>query len=199
MKTKITLAILAVTVLVALPTTAEAQRAGFVVGLAPGSVAQSISPHLTGPVVQPFITAPPFGVVMQPRHHVPRGRPFQRGQVIFVGPPAVKIAPGFDRSVGTIVSPYVSVVTPRGAGVFPRQRPGHFGGIQIVQPGRSSVVVNRAGRGNRNAGVITGLPRADVLRRFGRPNVTIFNIQGETLIFGNTTIIIQNGVVAFVQ
>ena len=199
MKTKITLAILAVTVVVVLPTTAEAQRAGFVVGLAPGSVPQSISPHLTGPVVQPFITAPPFGIVMPHRHHVPRGRLFQRGQVIFVGPPAVKIAPGFDRSVGSIVSPYVSVVTPLGAGVFPRQRPGYFGGTQIVQPGRSSVFVNRLGRDNRNAGVITGLPRADVLRRFGRPNVTIFNIQGETLIFGNTTIIIQNGVVAFVQ
>ena len=199
MKIKTTLAILAVTVVVVLPTTAEAQRAGFVVGLAPGSVPQAIAPRLTGPVVQPFITAPPFGFVTRPGHRLPRAQPFPQGQVIFIGPPALKIAPGFNRSVGPIVSPYVSVVTPRGAGVFPRQRPGHFGGIQIVGPGRSSVVVNRPGRGNRNAGVITGLPRADVLQRFGRPNVTIFNIQGETLIFGDTTIIIQNGVVAFVQ
>ena len=198
MKTKITLAILAVAVVVVLPATAEAQRAGFVVGLAPGSLHQSISPHLNGPVVLPFVTAPPFGGVIPPRHRVPHGRLFPRGQVIFIGPPAVKIAPGFDRSVGPVVPPYVSVVTPRGAGVFPRPRPGHFGGTQIVQHGRSSVFVNRPPRGNR-AGVITGLPRGDVLQRFGRPNVTIFNAQGETLIFGNTTIIIQNGVVAFVQ
>jgi hypothetical protein len=199
MKTKITLAILAVTVVVVLPLTAEAQRGGFVVGLGPGAVHQSISPHLVGPVVQPFVSAPPFGGVIPPRHHVPRGQVFHQGQVIFIGPPTVKYGPGFDRSVGPIVAPYVSVVTPRGSGVFPRRRRGRFGGTRIVQPGVPSVVVNRPGRGIRNAGTITGLPRADVLRRFGRPNVTVYNAQGETLIFGHTTIIIQNGVVAFVQ
>jgi hypothetical protein len=206
MKTKITLAILALTVVVVLSPTAEAQRAGFVVGLGPGAVHQSISPHLVGPVVQPFVSAPPFGGVIPPRHHVPRGQVFHQGQVIFIGPPTVKYGPGFDRSVGPIVAPYVSVVTPRGsgvfprgAGVFPRRRRGRFGGTRIVQPGVPSVVVNRPGRGIRNAGTVTGLPRADVLRRFGRPNVTVYNAQGETLIFGHTTIIIQNGVVAFVQ
>jgi hypothetical protein len=199
MKTKITLAILALTVVVVLSPTAEAQRAGFVVGLGPGAVHQSISPHLVGPVVQPFVSAPPFGGVIPPRHHVPRGQVIQQGQIIFIGPPTVKYGPGFDRSVGPIVAPYVSVVTPRGSGVFPRRRRGRFGGTRIVQPGVPSVVVNRPGRGIRNAGTVTGLPRADVLRRFGRPNVTVYNAQGETLIFGHTTIIIQNGVVAFVQ
>jgi hypothetical protein len=199
MKTKITLAILALTVVVVLSPTAEAQRAGFVVGLGPGAVHQSISPHLVGPVVQPFVSAPPFGGVIPPRHHVPRGQVIQQGQIIFIGPPTVKYGPGVNRSVGPIVAPYVSVVTPRGSGVFPRRRRGRFGGTRIVQPGVPSVVVNRPGRGIRNAGTVTGLPRADVLRRFGRPNVTVYNAQGETLIFGHTTIIIQNGVVAFVQ
>ena len=131
MKTKITLAILALTVVVVLPPTAEAQRAGFVVGLGPGAVHQSISPHLVGPVVQPFVTAPPFGVVIPPRHHVPRGQVIQQGQVIFIGPPTVKYGPGVNRSVGPIVAPYVSVVTPRGSGVFPRRRRGRFGGTRI--------------------------------------------------------------------
>ena len=42
-----------------------------------------------------------------------------------------------------------------------------------------------------------GTPRADVIRQFGQPSVTIITSTGETLFFtGNVTVIIQNGVVA---
>jgi hypothetical protein len=48
-------------------------------------------------------------------------------------------------------------------------------------------------------GVLIGATRADVIRQFGRPSATIINSGGETLIFGGTTVIIQNGQVAIVQ
>jgi hypothetical protein len=45
--------------------------------------------------------------------------------------------------------------------------------------------------------VSLGTPRADVLRQFGQPSVTVITSTGETLYFtGNVTVIIQNGVVA---
>ena len=43
----------------------------------------------------------------------------------------------------------------------------------------------------------TGMPRAEVLRQFGQPSVTVITSTGETLYFpGNVTVIIQNGRVA---
>ena len=44
---------------------------------------------------------------------------------------------------------------------------------------------------------LVGAPRADVLRQFGQPSVTIITSTGETLYFtGGVTVIIQNGQVA---
>lgn len=191
MKTKITLVILAIAVVVILPTSAQAQRTGFVVGLAPRALQQSIAIHRVEPFVQPFMRSP--------WHWLPRGQLMPQDQVIFIDQPTMKIGPLPDRSVGPVVSPYLSVATPRGAGAFPHPRPGDFVGTEIVQPRRSSVVVNRPRINKWDAGVLTGLPRADVFQRFGPPTIAIFNAHSETLIFGGTTIIIQNGLVAFVQ
>jgi hypothetical protein len=44
-----------------------------------------------------------------------------------------------------------------------------------------------------------GTTRADVIRQFGTPRATIINSNGETLVFGSTTVIIQNGQVVIVQ
>jgi len=43
---------------------------------------------------------------------------------------------------------------------------------------------------------LMGMPRADVLRHFGQPSVTVITSTGETLYFtGGVTVIIQNGLV----
>jgi hypothetical protein len=48
-----------------------------------------------------------------------------------------------------------------------------------------------------HAPVLAGTPRAEVLRRFGQPTVTVITSTGETLYFpGDVTVIIQNGQVA---
>ena len=136
-----------------------------------------------------------------------------RGAVVFVGPPAINIAPNNARRheprtpTHPIVAPGVTVITPGTGRVFTGRRPrtpiGVQPGVQIFQPGIGPAIAVR-GR-NRHSGnqpvvnIVAGTSRDEVIARFGRPRVAILKRNSETMIFGGTTIIIQNGVVALVR
>ena len=229
---RITVASLALVTLLALPAGLSAQRAGFMVGLAPGARPPIVSPVQAGHVIQPFVTPQAFGFVVPPAQLTAQGRVVRRGgqtarrggqifvgrgnqrgrpggrqarrgnqiarqgQVFFVGPPIAGVVRG-PLPRHPIVTPGTTVIAPRGRNPItgflnlegrrlPRGVPApNFGTrTRVRQPGNRTLV---------------GVTRADVIRQFGRPNVTIINSSGETLIFGGTTVIIQNGQVAIVQ
>ncbi len=135
---------------------------------------------------------------------VPRG-----AGVFVVGPYAVKNAPGHEPRTPThpILVPGVTVVTPgTGRVVTGRRRGAPFGiqpGIRIIQPGIGPAIAVGARErhsGNPSVGdILRGTSRDEVIARFGRPKVQILNRNSETMIFGGTTIIIQNGVVALIR
>ena len=232
MSKRITVASLALVTLLALPAGLSAQRAGFMVGLAPGARPPIVSPVQAGHVIQPFVTPQAFGFVVPPAQLTAQGRVVRRGgqtarrggqifvgrgnqrgrpggrqarrgnqiarqgQVFFVGPPIAGVVRG-PLPRHPIVTPGTTVIAPRGRNPItgflnlegrrlPRGVPApNFGTrTRVRQPGNRTLV---------------GVTRADVIRQFGRPNVTIINSSGETLIFGGTTVIIQNGQVAIVQ
>ena len=142
-----------------------------------------------------------------------RGMTVPRGAVIFVGPPAINIAPNNARRheprtpTHPVVAPGVTVITPRTGRVFTDRRPrtpiGVQPGVQIFQPGIGPAIAVR-GR-NRHSGnqpvvnIVAGTSRDEVIARFGRPRVQILRRNSETMIFGGTTIIIENGVVALIR
>ena len=74
---------------------------------------------------------------------------------------------------------------------------------QVLVPGQTMFPANPIlpglpqGPHVRHGPPVSGTPRADVLRQFGQPSVTIVTSTGETLFFpGGVTIILQNGQVA---
>jgi len=164
-----------------------AQRIGFRVGIAPA---------FRGPVVTPGFGQPlsvPFGVASSTFGFPAAQMPF------IVNPGGFGVSPGFGRLVfgccavpqvivpgqvffpGQIVAPGQSIVP--GRTVFPGFFPG-----QILVPRQRAFV----------AGLPPiGTPRAQVVRQFGSPTVSIVTSTGETLHFsGGVTIFIQNGQVA---
>jgi hypothetical protein len=219
MKSKAVLATLAI--LVVFPAALSAQRAGFLVGLGSGYAHQHIYPRVLGyPGVQgypgitgyPVVTGPTVittaprsaGFIFPGAHQLPRATVVPHGSVLFVGPQVVKIAPGHEPRTPTHpVAPGVAIVTPGNRGVVPG---GYYGGnygagyygTAIVQRPNRPAVATRPSRGHTlgTGQILVGTPRADVITHFGRPKVQILNRQSETLIFGGTTIIIRNGVVA---
>ena len=136
-----------------------------------------------------------------------------RGAVVFVGPPAINIAPNNARRheprtpTHPVVAPGVTVITPGTGRVFTGRRPrtpiGVQPGVQIFQPGIGPAIAVR-GR-NRHSGnqpvvnIVLGTSRDAVIARLGRPRVQILKRNSETMIFGGTTIIIENGVVALIR
>jgi hypothetical protein len=90
----------------------------------------------------------------------------------FTGTPEIVVAPG-PQTVVPLVPNFPTVMIPNP-------------GIVPSNPVRT--------RPHRPA---AGTPRADVVRQFGQPSVTVITSTGETLYFpGNVTVIIQNGQVA---
>ena len=74
---------------------------------------------------------------------------------------------------------------------------------QVLVPGQTMFPVNPIVPGLlqvpplRHVPPVAGTPRADVLRQFGQPSVTVVTSAGETLFFpGGVTIILHNGLVA---
>ncbi len=232
MSKRITVASLALVTLLALPAGLSAQRAGFMVGLAPGARPPMVSPVQAGHVIQPFVTPQAFGFVVPPAQLTAqgqivrrggqtarrggrimvgrgnqRGRPGGRqarrgnqiarqGQVFFVGPPIAGVFRG-PLPQHPIITPVITVIAPRGRNPITgllnlegRRLPRGVPAPNFGTPTRVRQTGNRA---------LVGFTRADVIRQFGRPNVTIINSSGETLIFGGTTVIIQNGQVAIMQ
>jgi hypothetical protein len=101
--------------------------------------------------------------------------------------PGIPLAPNFP----TVIVPGNPVLFP-GQPVFP---------APIVQPGRPLIVPPHSLQPGlpfvAQPGPLrppVGMHRADVLRRFGQPSVTVITSAGETLYFtGGVTVIIQNG------
>ena len=220
--------------LAGLPAGLDAQQAGFRVGIGTRiGVAQApygvggpifVGPNMVGrtlPGIGGSVVVGNRGRFAQPpAYGVQRGRGVRprpginrRGSFVFVGPPAVKIAPGPGPRTPThpVATPGVTVITPGGSivatggSVFvtgTRSRGGvNLGpGTRIVQQGIGPAIAVRTNdpySGIRNLG--RGTPRNEVITRFGRPKVQILNRDSETMIFGGTTVIIQNGVVALVR
>jgi hypothetical protein len=142
-----------------------------------------------------------------------RGMNFPRGSVVLVGPAAVKNAPGHEpRTPPThpVVAPSVTVITPGTGRAFTSGRRGTPFAIQpgfrIIQPEIGSAIAVRAR--NRYSSyppfvsvgnIVRGTSRDAVIAHFGRPKVQIINRNSETMIFGGTTIIIENGIVALIR
>jgi hypothetical protein len=141
-----------------------------------------------------------------------RGMNFPRSSVVFVGPAGVKNAPGHEPRTPThpVVAPGVTVITPGTGRVFTNGRRGTpfaiQSGVRIIQPEIGSAIAVRAR--NRYSSyppvvsvgnIVRGTSRDAVIARFGRPKVQIINRNSETMIFGGTTIIIENGIVALIR
>ena len=152
----------------------------------------------------PYIGLPPGSYVVPVNPYAPRGA------VIVVPPsPGQKVSPGHRRPNPrydpgyTVVGPGVIV----GYGNSRALRPTH----PVGPPPSSPVVPPRAGgvfvTGSRNrepaaplpGGIGLGSTRAEVIAHYGRPTVSISDRNGEALVFGGTTFVIQNGVVAMVN
>jgi len=117
-------------------------------------------------VAQPQLAPPP---VQPPAVAV---RSTFTGQPVLVIPPPL---PVFAAPVVPLVPAFPTVIVPNPA--FPN--PGVPGPNPVPFPG------HRPQRGT---------PRADVIRAFGQPSVTIITSTGETLYFsGGVTVILQNG------
>ena len=120
----------------------------------------------------------------------------RQGQVVFVGPQIGGVVRGTVPR-HPVNTPGVTVIAPRGRNPITgllnsRDRrlprgvpPPNFGTRQRVRQTGGQVFI--------------GTTRADMIRQFGTPRATIINSNGETLVFGSTTVIIQNGQVVIVQ
>ena len=204
--------LLTLALVMVLPAPVAAQRAGFIVGT--GNYPGAIAPRTTR-IVQPFFVPPAGNFIVPLPHHTPTAQVVPRGTpVVFIAPGNVKIARGQGRQTPARfgVAPRVTY-PPAYTGVTPRQRR-RQGGRQVVAQGYGGVVygagqgrtdsnvivIDNSGRGSVvQTPIIVGTPRAQVIQHYGRPTVTILDRSSETLIFGGTTIIIRNGIVAVVQ
>jgi hypothetical protein len=152
------------------------QHAGFQIGIAQPQF--GIPPVQAPPIVasstftgRPILIGPPLPQVVAPLS-IPFVATFPTvivpNQVPFTGQTFFPVPWG--------VTPPLSVVSP----------------VHPVRP-RAPLVAATP----RHAPVLAGTPRAEVLRRFGQPTVTVITSTGETLYFpGHVTVIIQNGQVA---
>jgi hypothetical protein len=135
------------------------------------------------PLQQPFVTlVPNFAVPLIPNMAVPLvpnfSVPLIPNNATTVIIPNQVIVPGTSIIPSAYVSPSPTAFVPGNPVLAPVSAPfiPVFGGTPRVVP--------------------IGTPRADVIRQFGTPSVTVITNTGETLYFtGNVTVIIQNGVV----
>jgi hypothetical protein len=196
MKSKTVLGCLAgILVLAVSPSAAWAQYAGFQIGIAQGQFGFPAPQPPAVSVYGTFTSRPTFFVPVQtiaqtpfipnfPTMIVPNNTMIVPNQVFIPGQtiypwPVVNPAP-----VGYPYPSPVGYPYPLPAGYYPPtayQPIVPFVPVQQVRPGLP----------------VVGTPRADVIRQFGAPSVTIITSAGETMHFsGGVTVIIQNGQVA---
>jgi hypothetical protein len=209
----------AITIALAMPGVTSAQHAGFSAGIARPQ--HSIGRHAGGghppaavvrqnPYTGGYIYAhnayygpyggPLAGYITPPGYYAPTGTVVYSGVVIVnqfprgavgvgshpVRPPVIIVPSARDRQRewnrryaeprATYV-PRTPVVAPRGGAIVGRTD-------QQPQPARG-----------HDEGIRIGSTRAEVLGHYGQPRVSMANRAGEALVFGPTTILIQNGVV----
>jgi hypothetical protein len=161
----------AVLLLAACPVLGVAQNAGFRVGIAPAPVA-FLPTQAPAVVVRSTFIGMPALVIPGPTA-IPPIQMFPTFPSLFV--PNHTFVP-----VQTVLPP--PVVNPSPTLFFP---------ANTVQPGLP------IGPSVHPGPPLAGTPRAEVLRQFGQPSVTVITSTGETLFFtGGVTVIIQNGQVA---
>lgn len=213
-----------VTTLIMMATTAMAQRGGFQTAGIPQMV---WPPHMMQPLIQGIPVALPPGAVygvpvMQTPVIVTRGG-FFSGAVITAGPPVVTVPQVYSPYANPYINPYNPFnpyanpyvnVTPYANPYAPNYANPYINSY-VVNPYVNpyavppTVIINNPPQSYFGPPVTTvtpppgpalpppGTPRAQVLRQFGVPNVTIVTSNGETLYFnGGVTVIIQNGQVA---
>jgi len=201
MKSRIVLSTVVLAMIAAGSIPALAQQAGFQVGVGrpgfgfPSPAPAAPSPHGT------FQMVPPVGVMPTPIPQIPLVPNFPTVIV-----PNVVLVPGQTILPITPVIATPVVVTPNTPVAVAVPFPGQFGPAGHIPPaGQFAPVgpfapVSQFGfpvvRGVAG-GLPIGAPRAEVLRVFGQPSVTVITSTGETLYFtGGTTVLIQNGRVA---
>jgi len=196
MKRTIVLSLLVAVVLGLSPTPASAQHTGLRIGVAQPQFVPAhplvprstfaATPFIFQPVLQPIPPiplVPNFPTVIVPTPGVFPGQPIFAPTIVNPGFPFV--------GVGQQVFPgqvFPGQLFP--GQVFPGQvmNPPVFTPSAVIQSGVP--LVPQAGFGPP----LIGTPRAEVLRRFGQPSVTVVTSTGETLHFsGGVTVIIQNG------
>jgi hypothetical protein len=161
----------------------------------------------------PYTGVPRGGYILPTSPYAPTATVIGPGTVIFVGP-GQKVAPGYtspNRGSGVI---FTNGPNPRSQVYYTGRPTGYASGSSAIPPGTDRIFVSGGGRNRgqvRGNPVITpgpdigppasvngigiGSTRAAVIAQFGRPTVSLADRNGEALVFGGTTILIQNGLV----
>lgn len=182
-------------------------------GINPGFVRGPVTAVLPAqPVVvqsAPVVVVPPAQIIILPDRtpgsRVGPGfeRPEKKAPAVRTVRPRVYVYPA--TGVNPYVYPYVYqsanpyLVGPGGGAVYSGIVPAVGVGADIAGQGpyagpRSEI------RAPGPAGISIGTPRREVIRILGRPHAAVYRSSGrETLMFGGTTIYIENGVVAVIQ
>jgi hypothetical protein len=173
MKSNTILTCMVAALVAGIPAVGLAQRGGFQAGIAQSQF------------VTPAPQTPAFGV-----NGVFRGVPAMIAAVPqVVAPVQVPVVPNFPTVIvsNQVLVPGQTMFSPPVANTFP----GGFTPATPVQAATPFLPVAR------HPVPVVGTSRADVVRQFGQPSVTVITSGGETLYFpGGATIVIQNGRVA---
>jgi hypothetical protein len=175
MTSKMVLGCLVAMIMALSPAVGSAQQAGLQIG-----VAQPRSPHAAPPPAPAgthgtFTKVPTLVGPISPRFHH-----FQ------AAPPLIPLVPNFPTVFvpNTVLYPGQTFFPP--APVSPSSN--IFFPANPIQPNPPFAPVMNP------AFPVVGTPRADLIRQFGPPSVTVITSTGETLYFpGGATVIIQNG------
>ena len=200
MQPKIHIPILILMILLFLPRDIQAQWAGFAAGVAQEIAPQNASPLLINPSDRTIIVARPEASRIFPfQSKSAAAEVLSRKPVTSVLLPRIKNVIGYE---GSVINPlawrYTNDFVIVNANSNPRlgkrdvsRKPHSYGsGFKVGTKQAESI---------SHTTVVVGSSRDDVIRILGRPNITIINAHGETLIFKQSTVIIQNGIVEIVH
>jgi len=205
--------IIAVGILLMLPVVAAAQQAGFYAGIgvpsAPVYNAYTYNPYTNAYQNTNPYTGVPAGYVVPTIPHTPTATVVGPGTRIFVS--GQKVAPGYAPTHPTR-APVVITGTPHRTFV-PTHPNAYVPTSPVTTPHPNGTFINGNSRNPRNQvfitgsgadrgrvvnrvdGVTIGVTRSAVIAHYGNPTVSMVDANGEALVFGGVTVLIQNGVV----
>ena len=199
MKAKIQLPVLTLSLLVFVPQDIRAQWAGFAAGIAQEIAPQSTLPLHIDPADRTIVVATPeAGFILPLRTRTAITTLVSRNQVTSVPLPRFKNTIGYGN---LLINPLARRYANGFVMVHTNSRrldQGEVGQIKHIYGSGIKVETIQTAPISHTK-VVVGTSRSDVIRILGRPNVTIINAHGETMIFKGSTVIIQNGLVEVVH